>query len=61
MIPLVSVEQFLIRAPNAPYVPLNADGEADAARIELALMGATGVIVAHLPWLLKKETGNESF
>jgi phage gp36-like protein len=57
MIPLVSVEQFLVRDPGAPYIPLNADGEADAARIALALTGATGVIVAHLPWLLEKETG----
>jgi phage gp36-like protein len=57
MIPLVSVEQFLIRAPRAAYIPLDAEGEADTACVELALTGATGVIVAYLPWLLDKETG----
>jgi phage gp36-like protein len=57
MTPLVSVEQLLVRDTSAPYIPLNADGEADAPRIELALTGATGVIVAHLPWLLDKQTG----
>jgi hypothetical protein len=64
MRPLVSVEQFLERVrPGEPFIPLNAEGEPDAARgkaefpTELALSGATGVIVAHLPWLLDKETG----
>jgi phage gp36-like protein len=33
-------------------LPLDRDGEPDAARIETALADATGVIVAHLPWLL---------
>jgi phage gp36-like protein len=58
MMPLVSVEQFLERVrPSEPYIPLNEAGEPDGARLELALSGATGVIVAHLPWLLDKETG----
>jgi phage gp36-like protein len=33
-------------------LPLDTDGEPDAARIETALRQATGVIVSHLPWLL---------
>jgi phage gp36-like protein len=58
MTPLVSVEQFLSRIrPGEPFIPLNDDGEPDAARIEIALSGATGIIVAHLPWILDKETG----
>jgi phage gp36-like protein len=57
MIPLVSVERFLSLAPPSAILPAGEDGEADAARIETALAGATGVIVAHLPWLLDKETG----
>jgi phage gp36-like protein len=58
MTPLLSATQFLERVrPGEPYIPLNADGEPDAARIEIALAGATGVIAAHLPWLLDKESG----
>jgi phage gp36-like protein len=38
-------------------VTVGADGEPDAARIAIALSSATGIIVAHLPWLLDKETG----
>ena len=57
MTPLVSIEQFLSRIrPGEPFIPLNDDGEPDAARLEIALSGATGIIVAHLPWLLDKET-----
>jgi phage gp36-like protein len=33
-------------------LPLGEDGELDTPRIILALQEATGVIVAHLPWLL---------
>ncbi|MDR2942789.1 MAG: DUF1320 domain-containing protein [Treponema sp.] len=58
MPPLLSVAQFLERVkPNEPFIPQNDDGELDEARIETALTGATGVIVAHLPWLLDKGTG----
>jgi phage gp36-like protein len=52
MSPLVSVEQFLSRVPSAAILPVEEDGRPDAARIETALRQATGVIVAHLPWLL---------
>ena len=58
MIPLLSVTQFLkCVKPDEPFIPQNDDGEPDAARIETVLAGATGVIVAHLPWLLEKKTG----
>jgi phage gp36-like protein len=40
-----------VRSP-AVILPAGEDGEPDAARIESALRQATGVIVAHLPWLL---------
>ncbi|MDR1862645.1 MAG: DUF1320 domain-containing protein [Treponema sp.] len=51
MTPLMSVEELEARLP-ANSLPLNGDGELDATRITLALQEATGVIVAHLPWLL---------
>jgi phage gp36-like protein len=58
MTPLLSVAQFLERVrPSEPFIPQNDDGEPDAVRIEIALTGATGVIAAHLPWLLEKKTG----
>jgi phage gp36-like protein len=60
MTPLVSVSQFLTRDSRAPYIPLDENGDPDAARVNLALAGATGVIVAHLPWLLDKESGEIS-
>jgi phage gp36-like protein len=37
--------------PSSVILP-DLDGEPDTARIENALRQATGVIVAHLPWLL---------
>ena len=52
MMPLVSAEQFLSRAPAGAVIPAGEDGLPDAARIATALRQATGVIVAHLPWLL---------
>ena len=52
MTPLVSVSDFLFRVPALADLPLNNDGEPDTGRIETALADATGVIVAHLPWLL---------
>jgi phage gp36-like protein len=52
MIPLVSVAQFLSMQPASAILPLAEDGEPDAARLETALRQATGVIAAHLPWLL---------
>jgi phage gp36-like protein len=57
MTPLVSVEQFLSRVSSSVILPLDDTDEPDAVRIEVALTGATGIIVAHLPWLLDKETG----
>jgi phage gp36-like protein len=52
MIPLISVGQFLSMQPSSAILPLNGDGEPDAARIEIALRQSSGVIVSHLPWLL---------
>ena len=52
MTPLVSVSDFLSRVPASAVLPLNSDGGPDEARVETALADATGVIVAHLPWLL---------
>ncbi|MDR1300966.1 MAG: DUF1320 domain-containing protein [Treponema sp.] len=56
MIPLVQVEQFLSRVPSAAVLPINEEGDVDTARVGIALADATGIIVAHLPWLLD-ETG----
>jgi phage gp36-like protein len=36
---------------------LDEEGRPDAERVEIALAQATGIIVAHLPWLLDKEAG----
>jgi phage gpG-like protein/phage gp36-like protein len=52
MTPLLSVERFLSMQGGSVPIPLAEGGEPDAARIETALRQATGVIVAHLPWLL---------
>ena len=52
MTSLLSAGEFLGRVPQTAVLPLDGDGEPDAARIETALADATGVIVAHLPWLL---------
>ena len=57
MIPLISAEQFLSRVPAAVILPTGEDDRPDAPRIETALRQATGVIVAHLPWLLDKDGG----
>jgi phage gp36-like protein len=43
--------------PGEPFIPQDETGEPDTARVGIALSGATGVIVAHLPWLLDKGTG----
>jgi len=52
MTPLISVEQFLSMQPSDVNLPNGEDGEPDAERIEAALRQSSGVIVAHLPWLL---------
>jgi phage gp36-like protein len=53
MTPLLSVSGFLSRVPaEAAALPVNGEGEPDEGRIGIALTDATGVIVAHLPWLL---------
>jgi phage gp36-like protein len=58
MMPLLSAEQFFERVkPGEPFIPQDENGEPDTARVGIALSGATGVIVAHLPWLLDKGTG----
>jgi phage gp36-like protein len=54
MIPLISAEQFLSMQSASALLPFTAEGEPDAARIETALRQATGIIVAHLPWLLDR-------
>jgi phage gp36-like protein len=56
MIPLISAEQFLSMQTASVILPFGEDGEPDIARIKTALRQATGVIAAHLPWLLD-ETG----
>ena len=57
MIPLVSVEQFIMRIPQSAIIPLNDSDEPDVSRIEIALRDATGIITANLPWLLDNKTG----
>jgi phage gp36-like protein len=57
MTPLVSVKQFFSRIPQSAIMPQDAKGKNDGARIETALRDATGIITAHLPWLLDKGTG----
>jgi phage gp36-like protein len=52
MTPLLSAGDFLARVPQSAVLPVDGNGEPDTARIETALADATGVIVAHLPWLL---------
>ena len=51
MKPLLSADELESRLPPNT-LPLNNDRELDTPRILLALQEATGVIVAHLPWLL---------
>jgi phage gp36-like protein len=51
MTPILDAEGLKARLP-ADTLPLNSSGELDSSRILLALQEATGVIVAHLPWLL---------
>jgi phage gp36-like protein len=55
MISLMTAEDLAARVPPRS-LPLGEDGELDIPRITLAVQEATGVIVAHLPWLLD-ETG----
>jgi phage gp36-like protein len=52
MTPLISAGQFLSRLPPFAVLPTGEDCRPDDTRIETALRQATGVIVAHLPWLL---------
>jgi phage gp36-like protein len=52
MTALLSAEQFLSMQSASAILPLTGDGEPDMARIETALRQASGVIAAHLPWLL---------
>ena len=52
MKPLVSAEAFLALPRPDAELPRGEDGEPDAGRIEAALRSATGIIAAHLPWLL---------
>lgn len=58
MTPLIPVEELLARVPRSVILPLGDDGEPDTARILSALTSAAGIITAHLPWLLDKETGD---
>jgi phage gp36-like protein len=52
MTPLLSAEQLLSVQSASVVLPAGEDGKPDTARIEAALRQATGVITAHLPWLL---------
>jgi phage gp36-like protein len=51
MTPLMTVAELEARLP-ADTLPMNGEGELDRPRITLALQEATGIIVAHIPWLL---------
>lgn len=51
MTPLMTVGELEARLPP-DTLPLDVEGRRDDERISLALREATGVIVAHLPWLL---------
>jgi phage gp36-like protein len=51
MIPLMTAAELEARLPPNT-LPLSGEGELDLPRITLALEDATGIIVAHLPWLL---------
>jgi phage gp36-like protein len=51
MTPLMTAAELEARLP-ANTLPLNGGGDPDLPRITLALEEATGIIVAHLPWLL---------
>ena len=55
MTALIPVEKFLSMQGQHAIIPLGDDGVPDAARIETALRQSTGVIVAHLPWLLDED------
>jgi phage gp36-like protein len=52
MTPLICPERFLSLQAAPVILPLTAEGDPDAMRIETALRQATGIIVALLPWLL---------
>ena len=52
MKPLLTAAELEDRAA-VNSLPLGEDGNLDVARVELALIDATGIIVAQLPWLLK--------
>jgi phage gp36-like protein len=51
MTPLMTAAELEARLP-AGTLPFNGEGELDLPRITLALEEATGIIAAHLPWLL---------
>jgi phage gp36-like protein len=51
MTPLMTAAELEARLP-ADTLPRNVEGELDLPRITLALEEATGIIAAHLPWLL---------
>jgi phage gp36-like protein len=53
MILLMTAEELEARLP-ANTLPRNGEGELDSPRITLALEEATGIIAAHLPWLLNE-------
>lgn len=52
MTPLLTVAELAGMLPRSAILPLDADGALDEARILEALKVATGIVVAHLPWLL---------
>jgi len=55
MKPMIHAERFLSMLPTSAILPLGDGGEPDAARVDTALRHSTGVIAAHLPWLLDED------
>jgi phage gp36-like protein len=51
MTALMTAAELEARLP-ADALPRNGEGDLDHPRINLALQEATGIIIAHLPWLL---------
>jgi hypothetical protein len=54
MMPLVSSAELCARVAASVVLPQTDEDKTDEARVESALQSATGVIAAHLLWLLDK-------
>lgn len=55
MTALITIDELKARLP-CNVLPLDAEGNIDEARINLALKDATGIIVSKLHWLIDSET-----